>query len=239
MLQQESIYNLVPAKKIIPDRPPHHTSCYPPDIPPTSSTFVLSGSSLPGISNCHGDFRLPRGGHSTVKNSATFGLPIGGYAPDPKNYHKKGQTFKILPPVEKFHLYCKIKKPPVPTVKDKPIMGIKSQKNYVLSNAIDNILMRTGKLRTNKSCEDIRHPYYGKVPNYIKKFRAEKQEQINNEKEVSRKLKEEEDAKRRILTKEEVDQLREGLTKKWQAYNFRYGIITHKKVFDNLVLLRK
>ena len=76
-----------------------------------------------------------------------------------------------------------------------------------------------------------------KNDNNENKFNRE--EQINNEKEVSRKLKEEEDAKRRILTKEEVDQLREGLTKKWQAYNFRYGIITHKKVFDNLVLLRK
>jgi len=239
MLQQESIYNLIPAKKIIPNRPPHHISCYPPDIPPTASTFVLRGSSVPGISNCNGEFKLPRGGHSTMKNSATFGLPIGGYAPDPKNFHKKGQTFKILPPVEKFHINCKIKKPSVPSIHDKPIMGMKSQKNYVLSNAIDNILMKPRKLRVNKSCEDIRHLYYGKVPKYIQKFRAEKQAEINNEKEVSRKIKEEEDAKKKILTKEEINQLREGLTKKWQAYNFRYGNITHKKLFDNLVILRK
>ena len=52
-------------------------------------------------------------------------------------------------------------------------------------------------------------------------------------------LKDEEEAKRKILSKEEVEQLREGLTKKWQAYNFRYANITHKKLFDNLVLLRK
>lgn len=239
MLQQESIYNLIPSKKIIPDRPPHYISIYPPDIPPTASTFVLRGSSLPGISNCNGEFKLPRGGHSTLKNSATFGHPVGFYAPDPKKFHKKGQMFKILPPVEKFHIYCKIKKPAIPSVKDKPIMGLKSQKNYVLSNAIDNILMRPRKLRTTRSCEDFKHSYFGKVPNYIKKYRAEKQAEINNEKEVSRKLKEEEEAKRKILSKEEIEQLREGLTKKWQIYNFRYGNITHKKLFDNLVLLRK
>ena len=99
--------------------------------------------------------------------------------------------------------------------------------------------MSTRKLRTNKSCENIRHIYYGKVPDYIKKFRLEKETEINNEKELERKLKEEEEAKKKILTKEEVEQLREGLTKKWQAYNHRYGNITHKKVFDNLVLLRK
>ena len=77
------------------------------------------------------------------------------------------------------------------------------------------------------------------MPDYIKKFRLEKETEINNEKELERKLKEEEEAKKKILTKEEVEQLREGLTKKWQAYNHRYGNITHKKVFDNLVLLRK
>ncbi len=99
--------------------------------------------------------------------------------------------------------------------------------------------MKTGKLKPTKSCEDIRHPYYGKVPNYIKKFRKAKEDEINNEKELSRKLKEQEDAKRKILSKEEIEQLREGLTKKWQMYNFRYGNITHKKLFDNLVLLRK
>ena len=239
MLQQESIYNLIPVKKIIPNRPGHYVSNYPPDIPPTASTFVLCGSSLPGISNCNGDFKLPRGGHSTLKNSATFGRPIGYYAADPKNFHKKGQTFKILPPVEKLHTLCKIRKPAIPSVNDKPIMGLKSQKNYVLSNAIDNILMKPRKLRTNRSCENIRHPYYGQVPNYIKKFREQKQAEINNEKEVSKKIKEEEEAKRKILTKEEIEQLREGLTKKWQAYNYRYGNITHIKLYDNLVLLRK
>ena len=130
MLQQESIYNLIPPKKIIPNRSANHISIYPPDIPPTSSTFVLNGSSFPGISNCNGDYKLPRGGHPTLRNSATFGLPLGAYAPDPKNYHKKGETYKILPPLEKLHQICKIKKPPVPSVNDRPIQGLKSEKNF-------------------------------------------------------------------------------------------------------------
>ena len=239
MFQQESIYNIVPTKKLIPDRPPYYISNYPHDIPPTASTFILPGSSVPGISNCSGEFKLPRGGHPTLKKSATFGQPIGYYQPDPRNFHKKGNNYKILPPLEKLHINCKIKKPPIPSVNDKPIMGIKSRKNYILSNAIDNILMKPRKIRPNKSCEDLKHPFYGEVPTYIKRFRAQKQTEINNEKELSRKLKEEEDAKRKILSKEEIEQLKEGLTKKWQAYNHRYGNISHKKLFDNLVLLRK
>ena len=58
-------------------------------------------------------------------------------------------------------------------------------------------------------------------------------------KEIQRQKKEEEDKKTRLLTEEEVGALREGLRKKWEMYNFRYGKMTHKKAYDNLVLLRK
>ena len=77
------------------------------------------------------------------------------------------------------------------------------------------------------------------MPKYILKFREDKQIEYDKEKELSKRLKDEEAAKKKILSKEEVEQLREGLTKKWQEYNHRYGNITHKKLFDNLVLLRK
>ena len=236
MLQQESIYNLIPNKKLISNRSVCHISRYPPDIPPTSSTFILNGSSVPGISNANGDYKLPRGGHPLNRNNSTFGLPIGSYAADPKNFHKKGETFKILPPIEKLHQNCQIKKPPIPH--DKPIQNLKSDKNYILSNAIDNILMQPKKIRTN-SCENIRHKYYGKIPNYLKKFKLNKENEINNSRELRRKMQEEEDAKKKILSDEEVTQLREGLQKRWQYFNNRYGKITHKRVFDNFVLLRK
>ena len=238
MLQQESIYNLIPQKKIIPNKSAIYISHYPNDIAPTASTFILNGSSLPGISNCNGDYKLPLGAHQTLRKSATFGLPLGAYAPDPNNYHKKGQNFKILPPLHKLHPECKIRKPPIPSINDRPLQGLKSNKNYILSNAIDNILMKPRKIRNN-SCEEIHHKFYGKIPDYITKFRLQKENEINNQKELSRRMKEEEEAKRKVLSKEEVEQLREGLTKKWQAYNFRYANITHKKLFDNLVLLRK
>ena len=55
---------------------------------------------------------------------------------------------------------------------------------------------------------------------------------------MQRRQKEEEDKKQRLLTEEEVSTLREGLRKKWEMYNQRYAKMTHKKAFDNLVLLR-
>ena len=238
MLQQESIYNLVPKAKNIPDKGANYVSKFPYWIAPTGSTFNLSGSSYPNVSNCSGEFNLPRGAHPLTYKSATFGLPKGSYAVDPKNFHKKGVTYRILPPLEKLHSQDEVKKPPVPTVKDKPIQGLKTEKNFIISNAVDNILMQPRNLR-NKSVEEPFHKYYGKVPDYIKKYRLDHENELNEMKELRRRHQEEEDAKQKLLTDNEVNDLREGLKKKWQMYNLQYSKMTHKKVFDNLVLLRK
>ena len=145
MLQQESIYNLVPKAKIIPEKGASYHSRYPPTIAPTASTFILGNSSFPGIANCNGGYKFPRGAHPIIRESATFGLPLGGYSPNPKNFHKKGETHKIYPPTEKLHTLSEIKKPPIPTINDTPIYGLKTEKNFIISNAVDNILMQPKK----------------------------------------------------------------------------------------------
>ena len=237
MLQEESIYNLVPKMKIVPGRGASYRSRYPPDIAPTASTFILQNSSFPGVANMSGEYKFPRGAHPILRNSATFGLPLGGYSPDPLNFHKKGETHIIYPPTEKFHTYSDIKKPAVPTVNDAPIFGLKTEKNFIIANAVDNILMQPKK--RNFSIDNPFHKYYGKVPDYIKKYRLNHENELNDIKEMRRRHQEEEDAKQRLLTEAEVSMLREGLKKKWEYYNNKYTGLTHKKVYDNLVLLRK
>jgi len=237
MLQEESIYNLVPKMKIIPGKGASYRSRYPPDIAPTASTFILQNSSFPGVANMSGEYKFPRGAHPILRNSATFGLPLGGYSPDPLNFHKKGETHKIYPPTEKLHTYSDIKKPAVPTVNDAPIFGLKTEKNFIIANAVDNILMQPKK--RNFSIDNPFHKYYGKVPDYIKKYRLNHENELNDIREMRRKHQEEEDAKQRLLTEAEVSMLREGLKKKWEYYNNKYTGLTHKKVYDNLVLLRK
>ena len=237
MLQEESIYNLVPKMKIVPGKGASYRSRYPPDIAPTASTFILQNSSFPGVANMSGEYKFPRGAHPILRNSATFGLPLGGYSPDPLNFHKKGETHKIYPPTEKLHTYSDIKKPAVPTVNDAPIFGLKTEKNFIIANAVDNILMQPKK--RNFSIENPFHKYYGKVPDYIKRYRLNHENELNDIKEMRRRHQEEEDAKQRLLTEAEVSTLREGLKKKWEYYNNKYTGLTHKKVYDNLVLLRK
>ncbi len=238
MLQKESIYNILPKSKIIQNTGISYKSKYPHWIAPTASTFKLHTSSYPNICNLSGEYTLPRGAHKLEQENATFGLPEGSYAPNPNNYHKKGETFKILPPLEYLHQKDEIKKPSIPNKNDYPIYGFKSDKNYIISNAVDNILMQPKKLRSG-SQEIIFHKYYGNIPNYIKKYRMEHENELKNIREIKKRKQEEEDAKQRLLSLNEVNELREGLKKKWEMYNFKYGKLTHKKVFDNLVLLRK
>ena len=221
MLQEESIYNLVPKIKIVPGKGASYRSRYPPNIAPTASTFILKNSSFPGVANMSGEYKFPRGAHPILRNSATFGLPLGG----------------IYPPTEKLHTLSTIKKPPIPTVNDTPIFGLKTEKNFIIANAVDNILMQPKK--RNFSIDQPFHKYYGKVPDYIKKYRLNHENELNDIKEMRRKHQEEEDAKQRLLTEAEVSLLREGLKKKWEYYNNKYTGLTHKKAYDNIVLLRK
>ena len=167
----------------------------------------------------------------------TASAGLGAYAADPNNFHKKGETHKIYPPTEKLHTLSLTKKPPIPTVNDTPIFGLKTEKNFIIANAVDNILMQPKK--RNLTNDKPLHKYYGKVPDYIKKYRLNYENELNDLKEIRRKHQEEEDAKQRLLTEAELSELREGLKKKWEFYNRKYTGLTHKKVYDNIVLLRK
>ena len=236
MYREENVYNIVVDAKKKEEKGVIYKSQYPYNIAPTASTFGLRNSSFPNVANLSGDYTLPRGAHPLERNYATIGRADGLNKIDPVNYHRKGNNYKILPPLEKLHTSTEIRKPPIP--KEPPIMGLKTDKNYIVANIVDNILMEPKKLQT-ESNEIFRHRSYGRVPKYIKNYRLKVEQEYQAFKEIQRKKKEEEDKKTRLLTEEEVGALREGLRKKWEMYNFRYGKMTHKKAFDNLVLLRK
>ena len=236
MYKEENVYSIVVDAKKKEEKGAIYKSQYPHNIAPTASTFGLRNSSFPNVANMSGEYTLPRGAHPLERNYATIGRADGLNKIDPLNYHKKGNTYKILPPLEKLHTSTEIRKPPIP--KEPPIMGLKTDKNYIVANIVDNILMEPKKLQT-ESNEIFRHRSYGRVPKYIKNYRLKVEQEYQAFKEIQRQKKEEEDKKTRLLTEEEVGALREGLRKKWEMYNFRYGKMTHKKAFDNLVLLRK
>ena len=97
MYQQESIYNLIPKEIIQPAKEELYQSKFPPNIPPTGSTFGLHTTSFPLISNLNGEFNLPRGAHPMKQMYATFGKPNGTNKHDPFNFIKKGHQYKTIP----------------------------------------------------------------------------------------------------------------------------------------------
>ena len=238
MYEQESIYNLLPKRKIIPKKKPLYKSQSLPTLPPTGSTFNLLGSSFPNVSNMGGNQSLPIGGHPLTGSCSTFGKPMGSYRSDPSNFNKIKHFYSRNIPILLARSPSEVKRPPVPTLKDKPIMGLSSCKNYISSNIIE-VKLTTKRFKTNHDEDYLNKKEYGKVPKYLKKLKVE----VENEYKTIREMQvrnEEEDAKRKkVLTEEEVKTLREGLLKKLEQLKYSYGQITHKKKFDTLVLLRK
>ena len=117
-------------------------------------------------------------------------------------------------------------------------MGLKSNKNYITSNAIDNILMPTRK-KVKDDVDYLKKKYYGEVPPYLTKLKQKVKEEYVSIREMQRRNEEEDAKRKKVLTEEEIKILREGLLKKLEQLQFSYGQIAHKKKYDTLVLLRK
>ena len=116
----------------------------------------------------NGDVIFQTGAHPFKENWATMGLQLGVYKHVPQHNYRKGHQYKALPPPEIIRSISEVKKSLVPTIDDKPIMGLKSNKNYITSNAIDNILMPTRK-KVKEEADYLHKKYYDKVRPYLTK----------------------------------------------------------------------
>lgn len=73
---------------------------------------------------------------------------------------------------------CEIKRERIPLHTEKPIMGLKTNKNFIISNAVENILARSlfyfllifGNVAAKVQKEDVRYVEkkdFGRVPTYL------------------------------------------------------------------------
>ena len=81
------------------------------------------------------------------------------------------------------------KKVPVPLRDEKPIMGLVSDKNFIVSNAVENILAAP-KLPANNNRDYLKKKNYGKVPKYMQTIKKE----IEDEYQLVREMQIEEEA---------------------------------------------
>jgi hypothetical protein len=71
--------------------------------------------------------------------------------------------------VRNFSYDCSHKKAPVPCVGEKPVQGLKSNKNFITTNAIENIL--SSAKRVEEPVDWQKKKDFGKVPNYLEKIK--------------------------------------------------------------------
>lgn len=72
---------------------------------------------------------------------------------------------ETLPPARNFSYDCSHKKEPVPKATDKPVQGLRSNKNFVVTNAIENILSSAKK--SEEAVDWQKRPDFGRTPDYL------------------------------------------------------------------------
>lgn len=77
----------------------------------------------------------------------------------------------------------------MPAKDEKPIMGLVSDKNFIVSNAVENILAAPN-LPSNSEKDYLKKKNYGKVPKYLQKIKNE----IEDEYQLVREMQIEEEA---------------------------------------------
>ena len=127
---------------------------------------------------------------------------------------------------------------PVPLKDEKPIMGLVSDKNFIVSNAVENILAAPN-LPVNKDKDFLKKKNYGRVPKYLQTIKKE----IEDEYQLVREMQIEEEAdmdrQKFLMDESEKQELISALKKKWEVKHREYQTLTHKNKLDTLGLKEK
>lgn len=151
------------------------------------------------------------------KEALSIGKP--SQKPDPKNYLKK-RSSDAKPATGNFQYSdAATRKPSVPTREQKPIYGLKTSKDYVTANAVENIL-RIPAPNRNEEPDWLQKPDYGQVPEYLRKVNQEREEEEN----FIRELKEaqQRDTNMQVLPEDDRLEILAGLKKRWEELNKQY-----------------
>ncbi|KAM8881456.1 enkurin isoform 1-T1 [Synchiropus picturatus] len=144
--------------------------------------------------------------------------PLKVDAPSPDKFLKKHSKEPKLPGntlVEGQRIHI-LRKPPVPGRKEKPIMGIQSGTNFIKSNTVvvPRTMYRAIQARSYKKKKD-----YGEMPLYLVKRKLECE---RAQEEYEEELRRQEAEASKHLSKEEKENILEGLKKNWSILHHEY-----------------
>lgn len=188
----ESVYSLIPPKAAEVTKASMYRSSFNKGgkmVPPTASTFGLQGTSKVA-GNVSGDTDdKPAMTHQAVKATGSFGKPVA-QSVNPKNFLKKttgggggpvhnASTVHAASADGQFHRAGMIQpKPPVPSKVDKPVMGLTTDKNFVVANAVESILAAP-KRAPPTTDRAVEKQTFGQVPAYLNRIKAEMKQSKN------------------------------------------------------------
>ena len=221
----ESVYCLIEEQQSAASKSKMYRSKHSHQVPPSYSTFGTQGTSQV-YGNVAAGTKDQMSVHPAKKGAGSFGKSVVASV-DPHNFLKKTNmgstgkgesqhqqhyspaTFKRGPEGEK--------KPAVPKREEKPVMGLSTDKNFVVANAVENILA-VPKKQAAQETRAVDKNTYGRVPTYIQKTKAELQKQYALVDKFGASGKQVED-KFTQLSAGEVSELRAGLQKRWDILN--------------------
>ena len=112
-------------------------------------------------------------------------------------------------------------KPAVPKRDEKPIHGLVSDKNFIVANAVENILAAP-KLPAQKDKDYLKKKNYGAVPKYLTKIKNEIEDEYNLVREMQIEEQNERDRQKFLMPENERQELIAALKKKWEACNKKF-----------------
>jgi len=164
-----------------------------------------------------------------------MGLAKGSLKPDVTAFRMKGTGNPVL--VDKAEVQRvnrqDARKPGVPKRDEKPIQGLVSDKNFIVANAVENILAAP-KLPANANKDYLKKKAYGKTPKYLTNIKNEIEDEYNLVREMQIEEQAEEDRKKFLMPEEERGELIAALKKKWEVLHIEYQKEAHYPKLDTL-----
>jgi len=109
----------------------------------------------------------------------------------------------------------------VPKRDEKPIHGLVSDKNFIVANAVENILAAP-KLQQSQDKDFLKKKNYGAVPKYLTKIKNEIEDEYNLVREMQIEEQNERDRQKFLMPDAERQELIGALKKKWEALNKQF-----------------
>lgn len=231
----ESVYQLIPPKAEAKVTGEMYRSKHR-NLAPTCSTFGLQGTSkvLGNVAGNADDIPVV---HPAVKPVGSFGKSVSATI-NPLQFLKKNdsavgiptQTFKRSLPAQV--------KAPVPSRAERPVMGLTTDKNFVVANAVESILTAPKRAATTEE-RAVDMPTFGCVPSYLKSVKSQLKASQGMADAAKQAAAEREALD--IMTEADVEELRnalrlryEALSKQFQTLSFTLETATQKKRKETL-----